>query len=53
MAKVQAKAKDSSFVIALPPMVAKYLGVKKGDTVDYEFNPKTKRVELVKKEESK
>jgi len=48
MAKVQAKAKDGSFVIALPPYVAKYLEVGKGDTVEYEFNQKTKRVELVK-----
>jgi len=46
MATIQSK--KGSFVVALPPIVAKYLEVGKGDKVDYEFNKKTGRVELVK-----
>lgn len=53
MVTVQSKAEGSSYVISLPPMVAKLLGVKKGDKVDYEFNKKTGRVEIIKVQEVK
>lgn len=48
MVTVQSKAEGSSYVISLPPMVAKLLEVKKGDKLDYEYNKETGKVEIVK-----
>ena len=51
MAKLQLQ--KGSLMIAVPPLVAKYLEVSKGDKLDYEFNKKTGRVELIKVKEKK
>lgn len=46
MAKVQDQ--NGSIVVSMPPMVAKLLGIKKGDFVDYDYNKVTGKVEIVK-----
>lgn len=48
MAKVQDQ--NGSIVASFPPMVAKLIGIKPGDFVDYEYNKKTGRVEIIKVE---
>lgn len=51
MPKLQSK--NGSFMLALPPIIAKFLEAEKGSELEYKIT-KTGRVEIVKvKEESK
>ena len=45
--------KGGSLIATIPPFVAKYLEVKKGDEVDYQINKKTGQVEIIKIEGGK
>lgn len=45
--------KGGSLIATIPPLIAEYLEVKKGDEVGYKINKKTGQVELVKIEGGK
>lgn len=43
--------KGGSLIATIPPIIADYLEIKKGDKVNYKINKKTGQVEVLKIEE--
>lgn len=48
MGKVQFQ--KGSLMVSVPPVIATYLEIAKGDKVDYKINKKTGKVEIFKDE---